>query len=600
MKNLKRNIYKGAFKAPFFLLLKSIHTNTVLLIFVWLNCIAYFECIYKPGVFSMKKIMLLILLASAILLYAQEKKLSIEDIVINSYSELKPKSLSKLKWMPEKSVYTYIEEDEDNFYLVQGSRSGKKEIVTGSKKINAELKEYDKQIIKSFPDYEWVTDNDFNFWLDNSYFRYNVSDGELGKLFELPESTSEINVAPNYKYAAYLDNENLFIQNDDEKIFQVTTDGARDYTYGQSVSRNEFGIKKGMFWSPNGKLLAFYKEDLREITDYPLLDTEPVPAKTHLIKYPMAGQNSSQVSIGIYDLLTEKIIWLKTEMQKDQYLTCVTWGPESRLIYVAHLNRDQNYMQLFKYDANTGERLNKILEERNDVFVEPENEMIFLPKDKNSFIWQSEKDGFNHLYLYSVDGEFKKQITKGQWEVTEVNGFDNSGELVFFTSTEESPLERHVYKQNIKLGDKMKLTIDQGTHKAKFHNNSYYFIDSFTNYDTPNQHRLINVKGEIESLIFDAPNPLSDYKSCEQKIFTLSAGDGTELYSRIIFPPDFDENKKYPAILYVYGGPHDQQITNSWQGGKYNLWFYRMAQEGYITFMLDNRESWGQLKLKIR
>lgn len=170
-----------------------------------------------------------------------------------------------------------------------------------------------------------------------------------------------------------------------------------------------------------------------------------------------------------------------------------------------------------------------------------------------------------------------------------MHGFDPSGENVLITSTEVSPLERHLYSVNIKYGDRTKLSVDAGIHKIKMHPTGRYFIDNFTNTETPLQQRFVNHKGEVESILFDSPNMLAPYKIGEHKIITVLAEDSTKLFGRMIYPPDFSDNEKYPAIVYVYGGPHSQLIKNEWISGKYDLWFFRMAQEGYITFILDNR-----------
>ncbi len=537
----------------------------------------------------MKRLFLVISFLAAITLSSQQKTFSVEDIVINSYSSLKPTSLKNLEWKPTEPVFTYFDDSEEPKLLVSGSRSGKKELVLNVDDLNSELEDYEETISDRFPEYAWITDKTFDFWLSENYFRYNVEDEDLDLLFNLPESAKDKLVSPTYKNVAYVDRDNLYILNDDEDIVQITSDGTRDFTYGLSVSRNEFGISGGLFWSPDGKQLAFYHEDLREVTDYPLLDLKTIPAGYKLIKYPMAGQTSSIVSIGVYDLLTDKIVWLQTGQPDDQYLTCVSWGPDSKFLYMTHLNRDQNHAQLYKYNANTGEQVSKLLDEQNEKFIEPEYQLQFLPGKKDEFIWQSERDGFNHLYLYNTDGKLIRQITKGAWEVSEVHGFDKTGENVLITSTEVSPLERHLYRVNIQFGDRTKLTVDAGTHKIKMHSSGEFFIDNYTSYDIPLRQRFVNKRGEIESIINDSPNKLAEYVMGEQKILTLLSDDSTKLYSRMIFPPDFDKSEKYPAIVYVYGGPHDQQITNSWQDGKYNLWFYRMAQEGYILFILDNR-----------
>ncbi|MBN1301981.1 MAG: DPP IV N-terminal domain-containing protein [Melioribacteraceae bacterium] len=533
----------------------------------------------------------LILLFLTVSLSAQVSKFSASDIVMNSRTTLKAKTLEKLKWLPGEASYSFVEEEEGKQILMKGSRSGKKSRLVALEDLNAELREYDQNAKNKFPSYNWISDNEFLFWNNNTLFSYNLDSKELEKINQIESEAGTKRTSPDFNKTAYIYNNNLYISFRTDSVKQITFDGEPDFTYGVSVSRNEFGISSGMFWSPKSSYLAFYHEDLRNVTDYPLLNVNTVPASAEFIKYPMAGMTSTKVRIGVYDLVSDKITWLDTKGFEEQYLTSVSWSPDERNLYVAHLNRDQNHLQLYKYNPDNGEQVSLLFEERNDKYVEPEDTLCFVPDHPEKFIWCSERDGYKHAYLYDCSGNELGKLTSGDWEITQIHGFDAEAKHLFITSTEESPVERHFYKINLNDFKRTKLTIDKGWHNISIHNSGFYYIDEYSSVEVPHQTRLINYKGEIESIILNSENPLKDRNAGKVRLLTLENDSGTELYGRIVFPPDFDSTKIYPAIVYVYGGPHAQLVQNRWLEGKYGLWFYRMAQEGYIVFTLDNRGS---------
>jgi len=387
---------------------------------------------------------------------------------------------------------------------------------------------------------------------------------------------------------AFTKNNNLFVSIETGKIKQITFDESEDIVNGQSVHRNEFGINGGIFWSPNNNFIAFYRMDESPVTDYPIVDINSVPAVLDDIKYPMAGQASHHVTVGIYDIINEKTTWLKTGEPKEQYLTNVTWGPDGEFIYIAHLNRDQNHLQLIKYDAKTGDRIKILFEEKSKKYVEPEHPLYFSPIEKNKFLWFSERDGWDHLYQYDIDGNLLGQITKGEWVVISFDGYDENEENIYIVATKDSPIERHYYKVSLKYKDIIKLTDDQGTHNVSANFNRSYFIDNFNSVDAPREIRILNDKGNSVGIIHKADNPLEDYKIGNKIIFPIKGDDGTDLYCRMYLPPNLDTAKKYPVIVYVYGGPHAQLVRNSWAR---TSWYHYMAQRGYIIFTLDNRGS---------
>jgi len=451
------------------------------------------------------------------------------------------------------------------------------------------LEEYNSKKLSSLVNINWINSSTFTFWNSNQYFEYNTNNNSLVKIVTVDEESENKSSSPNNKFVAFTKGNNLFLSVDNSEPKQITFETDTNIICGQPVHRNEFGINGGIFWSPSSNYIAFYRMDESMVTDYPIVDLEPVPAKLKNIKYPMAGQASHHVTIGIYELKSGKTTWLITGEPLDQYLTNIAWSPDEKNIYVAHLNRDQNHMQLKKYNVTNGELIKILFEEKDDEFVEPLNPVLFLPSSNNKFLWQSERDGYNHIYLYDTEGNLISQVTKGNWVVTDLLGFDNSGKNIFIRGTKESPLERHVYKVNMDNGKLDKLTKEPGTHSFLYNSKNGFYFSAYSNQTTPRVINIYNKKNELVKNLLTAENPYTEYQIGNTKIFSIKNEDGIELYCRLILPDDFDESKKYPVIVYVYGGPHSQGITNSFGFGRYFTWFYMMAQKGYIVFELDNR-----------
>jgi dipeptidyl-peptidase-4 len=389
------------------------------------------------------------------------------------------------------------------------------------------------------------------------------------------------------EHYAYVSDNNVFVAKDG-KTEQVTKDGSYTLVYGKSVHRDEFGINKGTYWSTKGNMLAFYRMDQSDVTDYPIIDWTTYPAKNENIKYPMAGNNSHYVTIGIYDLAKKSTTYLKTEGPKDQYLTNIAWSPDEKNIYVVILNREQDHFKVNEYDAATGNFVRTLFEEKDEKYAEPLHPMLFVKNDPSQFIWQSRRDGYNHLYLYNIKGNLSKQLTKGNWEVKEVIGFDAKGENLFFHANEQSPVNQDVYSVNIKSGKMTRLTKDNGFHVATIDENGEYLIDAFTSSNIPREYRLISAANGKSSIFFKAENPVKDYKLGRWSLFTIKNNEGTDLYCRLFKPVDFDSTKKYPVLVYLYNGPHSQMVTNTWMAGG-ELWYQYMAQKGFIVFTLDGR-----------
>ena len=398
---------------------------------------------------------------------------------------------------------------------------------------------------------------------------------------------------PTSRATAYVENYQLYVVDGQGVKHQLSQDGSREIVYGQSVHRNEFGISKGTFWSPKGNRLAFYRMDQSMVTDYPQVDIFPRSASYEPDKYPMAGMTSHQVTVGVYDLSTDKTVYLQAGDPTDRYLTNIAWSPDEKTVYMFELNRKQNDCRLVSYDAVSGQKIAELYRETSDKYVEPQNPIQFLPWDDSKFIMQSQKDGYNHLYLFDKSGKELKQLTSGEWVVMDVVGFNTKTKSVLYTSNETYPINSNLWTVTIKDGHRRQLGKGIGVVQSAQPSASGQLVAlKLSAFNRPRIIDVINTNawGKVTELL-DAQDPWKDY---QQPIFSygsIKAVDGkTDLYYRMVKPHDFDPNKKYPTVVYVYGGPHAHNVDASWHYAS-RSWETYMAQKGYIVFILDNRGS---------
>ena len=400
---------------------------------------------------------------------------------------------------------------------------------------------------------------------------------------------------------AFVKGENLYVCNAQGTHKQLTKDGSRDIVYGQSVHRDEFGIYKGTFWSNDGQKLAFYRMDQSMVADYPLVDIDTRIATETPVRYPMAGEKSHLVTVGIYDLKTDKTVYLNTGDPTDRYFTNIVWAPDGKLIYLIELNRAQNHYSLDAYDPVTGNKTATLYTESSDKYVHPMHAIAFLPWDNSRFILQSEKDGYNHLYLFDTSGKQIKQLTTGKWIVIDLMGFNAKTKEAIILSTEASPIQNNLYAVNLQTGARRLLdngkgchantTGEGGSHKIALSSSGQWILDSYTEPTVPRNIDIVNVASAKATRYFTADNPWKGYTVPEYSCGTIKAADGTtDLYYRMVKPTNFDPNKKYPTIIYVYGGPGVRNVEARWHFWSRG-WETYMAQKGYLLFILDNRGS---------
>ena len=413
--------------------------------------------------------------------------------------------------------------------------------------------------------------------------------------------------------AAILKDDNLYVKKGDSK-WQLSEDGSRDIVYGQAVHRDEFGIRKGTYFSPDGEKLAFYRMDQSMVTDYPQVEIpdpvftnmdegESVIAKYAPSRYPMAGETSHKVTVGVFDMKTGKTVYLKAGAPTDRYFTNIAWSPDGESVYMFEVNRDQNDCRLTCYSAKTGEKTAELYRETDERYVEPQDPILFLPWDNTKFIMQTRKDGYKHLYLCALGKNGSrmasntvsldvKQLTSGEWEVMEVLGFNAKRHEIVIASNEANPIQRNIFAVSVDNG-KRRLVDDNGKgwHNSVLSEDGTSLYDNYSTPDIPRNIAIVDIASGKKTSYFKAENPWKGYDVPEYSCGTLKADDGkTDLYYRMVKPTNFDPNKKYPTIIYVYGGPHAHNVDARWNYCSRG-WETYMAQKGYLLFILDNRGS---------
>ncbi len=514
---------------------------------------------------------------------AQQKELTIEDSVLGYYKGLYPQSMRGLQWVDDSE--TYIARSKDALIITDAATHKNIRTIT--------LKELQQSFptLQRLPNITSINTQHLTFRLKNSYVRYNYIKKTKTARIQFPENAENVTFREAPLLVAYTLENNLYLATKNQEKIAITAISDKNIVSGQAIHRNEFGISGGIFWSPKGNYLAFYQKDETNVSSYPLVDITSYPATLKSIKYPMAGQGSEQAKIGIYRISSAQLSYLDIDTTDEHYLTNLSWSPDENQVFLAEINRGQNHVWFNKYDVSNGKKIATLFEEQEDTWAEPEHPATFLPNSTTDFLWFSERDGFMNLYQYTTNGKLVKQLTNFKWVVQDILGFDAKGKHVIISGTGKDGREKHSFKINLKSGKSTALTSIPGTHRTLLNANGTYLLDSYSNSTTPKISQLISVKKGRKTEIFKAENPLKGYKLGTSEFVDLSTKEGIVLHARITKPANFDPSKKYPVLLYVYGGPHAQMVTNTWMEGA-SLWMpIFSANQDYILFTLDNRGS---------
>jgi len=551
------------------------------------------------SIMKMKKqqCMALLLLALLALPVAAQRQFTLEDLNFGgtNYRNMIPQSKT-LMWWGDQLVH--FSSRRDTCWTVNPVNGKEKLLFTVNQldKKGGRLKDDSQRIavVESFP----YADKPLVMARNKGRMLVNIKTGKVEWSQPSLGVTQAEEWNPASRATAYVKDDNLYVIDGAGKTIQVTSDGSRDLVYGQSVHRNEFGIEGGLFWNPQGTRLAFYRMDQSMVTDYPLITVPELDDTTQVIatpapeKYPMAGQTSHLVTVGVLDVATGDTVYLKAGDPTDRYFSNISWSPDGDIVYMMEGNRDQNEVDLVAYDAVTGNRIKSLYHEEHPKYVEPQHPITFLPWDKEKFLLWSEKDGYNHLYIHDTAGHQVKQLTRGNWVVMELLGFDTERQAVIISANADSPIQQNLYRVDVATG--VMTRVDEGGkgwHSGRLSDSGRYLIDNYQEPDVPRNIAVVDTRNNRQYRYFTAPDPWQGYTVPEYRCGSIKAADGTtDLYYRMVMPVDFDPSKQYPTVVYVYGGPHAHNVDARWHWSS-RSWETYMAQRGYLLFILDNRGS---------
>ncbi|MEN8225793.1 MAG: S9 family peptidase [Bacteroidota bacterium] len=548
----------------------------------------------------MKKILsaiLIGLLVFNIVAQDKEKTFTLENIV--KKSEFRPDIVSGLKSLRDGKHYLSIEEGN---ILVYSYKSGEltdtlvdaKELIPKEATKPLKVKEYslcsneEKVLIPA------ETENIYRHSTKSSYYIWDISKKELNALSENGKQRLA-DFSPDGTKVAFVRNNNLFIKDlENQSEVRITSDGEdRHIINGTTdwVYEEEFSFTKGFFWSPGGKYIAYYKFDESNVVEYEMQMWGELYPESYKYKYPKAGESNSRVSIHFYDVENKTTISADIGQEADQYIPRIKWTKKSDRLAVQRMNRLQNHLEILLVDAGSG-KSRVIYDETNKYYIEITDHLTFT--DEEHFLITSEADGYNHIYLCSLDGKMTKQLSSGKWDVTDIKGFDSKRKLIFFEAAKSSPLNRDLLSVNLK-GNMKLLSAGTGTNNANFSSNYDYYINTYTDANTPPYITLNRYNGKVVRLLKDNKvlmDKLQDHAYQNREFFTIHTAEGVDLNAWKIMPNEFDTSKQYPVLMYVYGGPGSQTVQNNWNDGQ--LWYQMLAQQGIVCISVDNRGTGGR------
>jgi len=437
-------------------------------------------------------------------------------------------------------------------------------------------------------------------WIEGNTYAYNKNGrwitGEAGVFDE--ELLGSYRPKNKLPYEVVSEGGSLYLIVDESKYPVAVSEGP-GIVYGESVSRNEFNINEGWYVSPSAKKIAFFRKDESRVTEFPLLDIATRTGELRSIRYPMNGMDSELISLGIYDVDARSTVYLKVDdFTPERYLTNVSWSPDDEYVFVQVVDRSQHHMRLNQYRSADGSFVRTILTEDNEAWIEPYDAIHFLSGRTDLFIYRTDnRNGYRNLYLCDLSGNIRR-LTAVDADVAYVG---NDGTFVYYTSAEVSPVENHLFRislkvpkkkatlAKVKFGKPQRLTTERGWHNVSLSEDGKWFLDSWNNTSNPGGSQVCSTDGKVKNSLVSLTDPLQGYSSCEVELGTIPSADGAfENYYRLIKPAGFDPSRKYPLILYVYGGPHSQMVQDSWLAN-IRMWEMLMAQKGYVVYVQDNR-----------
>ncbi len=543
---------------------------------------------------SLSIALILGLLINTAVIAQERKKVSLEDVFKSG--TFNQKSVDGIKWMKDGQYYSSLDRTGSDPKIVKiNVETGEEEgVLIDGARIGVDFSTY---AFNSEESKALIASEVESIYRRSSKAVFHLVDLKSGTAQKLMngEKIMYATLSPDNDKVAFVKDNNLYyIDLINDQIHQITKDGkfnkiingAADWVYEE-----EFSMSKAFEWSPDGKKIAFIRFDESAVPEFNMQLWGELYPQDYRFKYPKAGEQNAEVSIHIFDLQNKVTTKVDAGGEKDIYLPRIYWTGELGTLAFLRLNRLQNKLDLMYTNTETGDS-EIILEEKSNTYVDLNyNDNLHFLENNKGFIRTSEQDGFKHIYHHDSKGKLIRQITKGNWEVTNLVGVDEEGERIYFVSTEASPLERNLYVINLEGKEKKLLTAEKGTHAINMSDDFKFFITSYSSAQSPVQVSLNATNGKLVKVMEDnvaLKARLSDYDLAQKEFFDFTTVDGTLLNAYMIRPTDFDQDKKYPVLMYVYGGPGSQNVTNSW-GGIREFWHQHLAAEGYIVVCVDNR-----------
>ncbi|HKJ46069.1 MAG TPA: S9 family peptidase [Balneolales bacterium] len=541
------------------------------------------------------------------LLKAQEKKsISFDNIFDGTF---KQESVQKVNWMKDGRYYSALKHVGEN----GTSEIRKYDILNEKYEIlvkSNDLIPKDSTNPIQINDYQFSSDEHklllktdvIHIWRRTTRAYYYVYDLQSQKLTRVSPGNgrlSEATLSPDGDMVAYVRDNNLYYMNlDTGKQTQITTDGAKNKIINglpDWVYEEEFDFFKAFKWSPDGKRIVFYRFDERRVPEYQFPEYGGTYPSAVKYKYPKAGYPNSIVKIGVYDLGNGSTKWMDIGQNTDQYIPRVNWTQNPEVLAIRRMNRLQNHQDLMLGDVITG-KTHIIKTETNKAWIDVNDDLTFLNNGKE-FLYVSEEDGYNHIYLYKMDGTVIRKITKGDWSVTNIAGINQKKKTIYYLSTENSPIQRQLYSIRFNGEHKRQLTTKQGVHNIDMSPDAKYYLDYASNLHSALEVTLHDASGKQLRMLEDnsgLKKTLSEYNMPDKELTTVTVDDSVKLNACMIKPPNFNPNKKYPVLFTVYGGPGSQSVMDHFGTGMTDLWHDYLATKGYIIFCVDNRGTGGR------
>jgi dipeptidyl-peptidase-4 len=516
--------------------------------------------------------------------------LTLEEAVRQQFGKFYPEHLQELNWINSTNDYQFVKNDT----LWKGNATAAELALPFISK--TDLSKWSGYTLADMPHLEWTSEFEFWYEADGKYFNGNIQSKKIKQMNQAPEGAENLAYHPKNGHLAYTIGNNLFIKTN--QVYAVTAD-PEFIVHGQSISRNEYGIEKGIFWSPDGNFVAFYTKDESQVADYPLTNYKTVPATVNNIKYPMSGGKSEIVSLNVFPIknvgtkdpgtgyITLNITDEEGKKSDQFYITNVGWTPNSESILCAWINRKTDRLKLMHYNTK-GEYIGEILQETDPRWVEPDQAPIFIPGKRDEFLWRSYRGECHEYFHYKTDGSVLGKVNG--WEQEKIKGFDNSGKWMLVEGRSMDGLNTTGYLYNTQDKKTTYMNLPDGIHDLQLSADGKMVLDTYSNKKTPNKSVVLNNNGTVKKELLNAADKLKDKKIGITEVGQINGHDGTILNYRIIKPSNFDPKKKYPVLVYVYNGPHVQLINNGYLSGA-SLWMNYFAEKDFLVFTLDGRGS---------